>query len=92
MSTLVQTHVYKFSSLLHSLESSLQNSLGRTYESNHRTVGSLARIHVQNLYALLSAIHVNLDCSNGCHYLVYHFTVAPFAEIGHTFNYPFHMI
>jgi hypothetical protein len=51
MRSMVLAHVNELASLLYSLESSFNYSLRTSYECHDSTVGSFARINVQNLYS-----------------------------------------
>lgn len=52
MCAVVSAHVDEFRRTLDALEGSFYHSLGLTYEGNHRAVGCLAGVYVEQLYAL----------------------------------------
>ena len=74
MRPLVVAHVDHLGGLLHSGESGFQHRLGFADEGDHRTVGRLARIHVEQLDAAR-----RLDCVGD---LLDDCLVASLAEIG----------
>ncbi len=78
MRPVVLAHINKFRSLAHGPEGGFDHGLGLAHESHHRAVGGLARVNVEKAHAFAVS-----DCiGNGFN----HCLVAPFAEIGHTFD------
>ena len=78
MSTVVLTHIDELACTLHSIESSLAYLFGRTHEGYHRTIGSVARVHIEQFHTLM---FLNLigDLFNDLH-------VASLAKVGHALN------
>ena len=78
MSTVVLTHIDELACTLHSIESCLAYLFGRTHESYHRTIGSVARVHIEQFHTLM---FLNLigDLFNDLH-------VASLAKVGHALN------
>ena len=80
--TMMLAHINQLLCRTSTCQCRFQHHSRRTYKSNHRTIGCLARINVQHFYSF--AIHL-YGCHGGYN-LVDYFTVAPLAEIGHAFN------
>ena len=78
MSTMVLTHIDELACTLHSIESCLAYLFGRTHEGYHRTIGSVARVHIEQFHTLM---FLNLigDLFNDLH-------VASLAKVGHALN------
>ena len=77
------SHVNEFRCFSDCLEGDFDDCFRTAGESDHGPVGGLARIDVQHLDSGAPADDIG--------YGIYDFRVAAFAEIRHTFNYPFHM-
>ena len=82
MSAVMVTHIDKFASLFHNLESGLYHRLGTAHKGNHRAVSGLAGVNIQKFHT-----RGTLD---NCRNLIDNSHVAPFAEVGHTFHKSVH--
>ncbi len=78
----VMAHVDKLGGTLHTPESCFYNCLRGPHKGDYRAVGGLAGVDIEELYP---------PCFGyGFDDAVDFLLVAPFAEIGHTFNQSFH--
>ena len=83
MCAVMLTHINKFTSTLHALERSLNDSLWAAYECHDCAVCRLTWIHDQNL---------DTTCFLDCRYdRIDDFHVASFTEIRHAFDNSFHI-
>ena len=83
VSTMMLAHVDELTGLLYSLERSLHDSLRTSDKRHYGTVGGLARIYIQDLYATGFLDRRNDGVDN--------FPVAALTEIRHTFDDSFHI-
>ena len=81
--TVVLAHVDEFGCLLDNLVGGLENRLGFTDEGDDGAVGGLAGVDVEEFHTL--------DLLNLGSHLIDDIHIAPFADIGHTFNKLLHL-
>ena len=74
----VVAHVDEFASLFHQLEGCFDHRVGVAHKGDHGAVGGLAWVNIEQFHALGLANHIG--------YVVNNLGIAPFAEVGHTFN------
>ncbi len=79
MRTVVASHIDYLSCATDTLECSLHHILGAPHEGDDSAVGGLTGIHIQKFHTL----HGCDGIGDGLDFL----RIAPFAEVGHTFDY-----
>ena len=65
------------------LTTRFHHRLGSAHKGYHCAVGGLARVYVEQFHALSPVYHI--------HNLIDDIHIAPFAEVGHTFNKSVHV-